>query len=105
MPIRQRKTAQPHPRADELRSRLLEEWREPNESHAEPIIIEENAVPSRPIHIYVIWSDWAELSQRERSEIIMDTYQDLRGAEASLRVTVAMGLTPDDAQRLNIQYE
>ncbi|MDQ2730731.1 MAG: hypothetical protein M3Y56_03650, partial [Armatimonadota bacterium] len=70
----------------------------------EPIIVEESG-PNSPVHLYVIWSDWAELNQQERSEIIMEAFEDVNGLENVLNVTVAMGLTPVEAKRMHIEYQ
>ena len=35
----------------------------------------------------------------------MDAYEEVRGKDASLRVSVAMGLTSAEAERMNINYE
>jgi hypothetical protein len=105
MPIRQRKLASPHPKAPDLRLRLAEEWRHPNDTALEPVIIEEAGIANRPTHLYVIWEEWGELNQQERSEIIMDAYEEVRGRDKALEVTVAMGLTPQEARRMNIDYK
>jgi hypothetical protein len=53
----------------------------------------------------VIWSDWGDFNQQERSEIIMDAYEEARGSDLVSLVTVAMGLTPTEAERMGIEYE
>jgi len=92
-------------RAEELRKRLFQEWQNPVDAHSEPVIIEEGRTGNRPTKIFVIWSEWAELNQQERSEIIMDAFEEFRGVADSLRVTVAMGLTQQEADRMKIQYD
>lgn len=104
MPIRHRKMSARHPKAEKLRNRLLQEWRDPDDSLAEPVIIEEGGTQNRPTHLFVVWSEWAGLNQQERSEIIMEAFEELRGAAQGLHVTVAMGLTQEEANRMNIGY-
>jgi hypothetical protein len=57
-------------------------------------------------HSYVIWDKWRGLSQLDRSEIIMDVAENLSGdkmlPDISL-ITVAMGLTPEEAKRMRIK--
>lgn len=105
MPIKRKRVSPPNPAIDRLRRDLIQEWRQPREDAPEPIILEEGGAQNRPTHLYVIWSEWAELNQQERSEIIMDAYEEVRGKDASLRVSVAMGLTSKEAERMNINYE
>lgn len=96
---------EPSPQADDLRRRLIEEWEHPPQDAPAPLIIEEEATPDRPTHLYVIWDDWSDLNQQKRSEIIMDAYEHVRDPAKSLRVTVAMGLTRQEAQRMKITYQ
>lgn len=105
MPLRKRVERSIPAAAAQLEDELLQEWRHPDDSHEEPVIIEENGQPDRPVRLYVIWNAWGALSQIERSELIMDVYEKLRGEPEALRVTVAMGLTPDEAERLGIRYQ
>ncbi len=54
----------------------------------------------------VIWDKWGELTQTERSEIIMDVVDNLAGDDrlpADSPVTVAMGLTREEAKRMGIR--
>lgn len=90
--------------ASELRERLVEEWRKAEDNNQEPIIIEERESAFQPIHLYVIWSDWGDLSLQDRSEIIMDAFERLRDTNDVLDVSVAMGLTPSEAERIGLRY-
>lgn len=95
------------PKHQSLRERLVQEWTAPNSSDSEPVIIEEGSVSmgqNFTAHLYVIWSEWADLDQTERSEIIMDACEQVRGRDFALNVTVAMGLTTTEAQRMGIEY-
>ena len=90
---------------EELRLRLTQEWEQPSQS-AQPVLIEATGDRlSGSTHLYVIWDDWQALDQRERSEIIMQAYQHTHQRPDVLRVTVAMGLTAKEAERMGIQYE
>ncbi|HEY3243641.1 MAG TPA: hypothetical protein VGM03_09840 [Phycisphaerae bacterium] len=104
MPLRRRRVLARNPRSEGLRARLVEEWRQPREDVPEPIIVEESG-PNKPTHLFVIWSDWGDFNQQERSEIIMDAYEEARGSDLVSLVTVAMGLTPTEAERMGIEYE
>ena len=103
MPLRQRKHVRP-PGAEDLRKTLADEWRAPREGKGRPVLIKEGG-GARPVHLYVIWDRWGDLNQQERSEIIMDAYENAKGQDAALLVTVAMGLTAAEAKRMRIEYK
>lgn len=92
------------PQHQALQDKLVQEWGHPQEGNAEPIIIEDRQGRSGPVHVYVIWREWALLDQIERSEIIMNACEQVRGIDSALEVTVAMGLTAQEAKRMRIAY-
>src|SRR5579884_2324228 len=104
MPVRQIGPRQPTPAAQELLRRLVGEWEHPDPTATQPVIVEERDGPGQPVHVYVIWDDWADLPAAERSEIVLDAFSQRYGRDASLDVTVAMGLTPAEADRLGLPY-
>ncbi len=92
---------------DRLLARLQQEWQQPNPAAEEPVIIETSDVlrpQQTPTHLYVIWGEWRELTPRRRSEMMMDAYIAARGRAHALNVTLAMGLTPEEADNLGIKY-
>ena len=105
MPVRKLVRAPRGPGADALKARLVAEWRDPASAAPQPVILEEGGGPNQPVHVYVIWDDWAGVSQVERSEVIMDAFEEQFGQARAVNVTVAMGLTPDEAGRLGIHYQ
>src|SRR5580692_8772488 len=104
MPVRQMGPRRPNPSARSLTDRLVAEWRAAQSSAAQPIILEQRGGPNQPVHIYVVWDDWEALSGVERSEVIMEAFEERYGKPETLNVTVAMGLTVAEADRLRIQY-
>lgn len=88
-------------RHGELKKRLIDEWREEPGPEPRPDIVEETE-GDRTVHIYVTWDDWGTLSQEDRSEIIMDAYEEAAGPQKALEVTVAMGLSHREAKRMGI---
>lgn len=105
MPVRQMGPRRPNPSARNLTNRLIAEWRAQQSTADQPIILEERGGPDQPVHIYVVWDDWEALSGVERSEVIMEAFEERYGKAATLNVTVAMGLTPAEADRLGIEYQ
>ncbi len=104
MPVKKLVRSGPSPAAQGLYDRLVQEWRHPDAAAHQPIILEETAGAGQPVHIYVVWDDWAGLGSIDRSEVVMDAYEEVHGKAHSANVTVAMGLTPAEAERLGIQY-
>lgn len=86
---------------EQLVGTLYREWAKES-SDAEPMIITEGGSEESPKHIYVVWEAWSDLDQRERSEIIMDTAEKIYPREAALSITVAMGLTREEARRMKM---
>lgn len=62
----------------------------------------QKSLPGIPFTTYVIWSEWGDLDQRMRSELITDAYWEVFD-DKGLALTVAMGLTPEEATRMGIQ--
>lgn len=89
----------------QLLQSLTEEFRHYDESgqpYHQPLISVEQ--PGDRTHLLVIWDAWRLLSQLERSSLIMDAYQAAHGGTTALNVTVAMGLTQDEAAALGIGF-
>ena len=94
------------PEVERLRERLRAEWVQPTPGAMEPLIlVDTDRRRGDSKRLYVVWSEWGGLSQRERSEAIMDAYEAARGPQEALQVMVAMGLTPDEARRMGLEYE
>jgi len=104
MPVKKLTRPGPSPAAQALLNRLVDEWQHPDPNAAQPIIVEETGGQGQPTHLYVMWDDWAPLGSIERSEVIMSAYEEVRGRAGAINVTVAMGLTPAEADRLGIRY-
>lgn len=102
MPVRERNLQTPGvPGEEKLLADLEAELRNPQDS-GEPEIIIERPNPATT-HLFVIWSQWNEWEQMVRSRVILDAYTNVRGEEEAVKVTVAMGLTPPEADRLGIK--
>ena len=99
------------PLKQDLTERLTNEWRPGAASNAaQPILIEDRSRPNlaglrSSTHLYVIWDEWEPLSQNERSEVIMEAYEQTHELSDLLGVTLAMGLTVSEAQKMGVEYE
>lgn len=93
-----------NPTYESFARRIAEEIRKPQEGMAEPVILLESQGQQTPTHLYVIWSDWGQLTQLERSEITLEAYREAKGSHSASNLRVALGLTPEEAVRMGIEY-
>ncbi len=68
-----------------------------------PDIIEEEQTLGDTFQVWVIWDAWKDVPQNERTPIILDAYKAARGELEMLKITLAQGFTPEEAERLNIR--
>ena len=95
----------PQIESPQLLQSLTEEFRrydEPDQQYHQPLISVDQ--PGNRTHLLVIWDVWSSISQLERSALIMDAYKAAYGETAALNVSVAMGLTQDEAAQLGIGF-
>ena len=105
MPVREMTRRQPKPGARELKAALVQEWQHPTERVDQPTVLLDRSAPGGAIHVFVVWDRWGGMEQLERSETIMDACEEVLGDEVALKVTVAMGLTKEEARRINIRFD
>jgi len=89
----------------DLAATLAEELRlqQPDGPPDAPLIIEEQMRFTDRIHVTVIWDLWAKIAFEDRSRIILDAYERVRGASAILTLSAALGLTHADAKKLGVE--
>jgi hypothetical protein len=93
----------------DLVDRLADELKEPEQvldmgkdlPLKDELVIEETPGygPGRYM-ISVVWQAWENLAPEERGQVILDAIAETRGEEHRLKVGLALGLTPDEYQRL-----
>src|SRR5947208_3307345 len=90
-----------HRRHGEFVAQLVPEFTA-NGPAPQPLILEERLpdIPSRRLQI--IWDAWRDLSYEQRSEVILDAYRQVEGAEAADEVTIATGATAEEALGLGL---
>jgi hypothetical protein len=103
MPVRQY-TPMRTPDHARLVDLLADEWRTPNSAAQEPVILEEPNSKGEIVHVYVVWSDWARLGRDVRGEIIMDAAERVKPLPEVLGITIAMGLTPGEADQFGLKW-
>ena len=100
MPVVVRKSRQSATNQD-LKRRLVAEWKESGTEEPRPTIVHEEDDQGVVVHVYVVWDEWGPLSQEERSEIITEAYWEAFDVKG-LALTVAMGLTSEEAKRMKL---
>ncbi len=98
------KHAKKRPANEELKRRLIAEWKEQEAPEPRPDILMEEDDRGAIAHVYVIWSEWGTLDQQSRSEIITDAYWEFSPLKAA-NLTVAMGVTPVEAKNMRLDEE
>lgn len=103
MPVIKRKLHAEHPKHADLLAELVRHLQGGPDLPEMPRIIEEDDALSKTTRVYVLWEDWASVTERERSEIILEAYQQAFDQQRMLQVTVAMGVTPTEAANLGLK--
>ena len=99
---RDRKDAKPPHTHPELVEELAKEMKKSGVSSTPtiPTVYEEEQRYSKKLHVSVIWSKWTSVPMEERGAIILDAYVRAGLEEEMRRITVALGLTPEEAERM-----
>lgn len=103
--IKKRVGSKNHPDHSRFVTELVRHLNNAPDLPAFPKIVEEDVPLSNNVRVYVSWDDWASVSETERSEIILEAYQQARGQAEMLRVSIAMGMTPLEAKQLGMDLD
>jgi len=90
------------PEYQDLKRRLIAEWRGESVEGDGPSILEETNAKGRVVHVIVTWDAWAAFDGLVRSEMIVDAFQAVRGEPAVVDLSLAMGLTRAEAARQRV---
>lgn len=66
-------------------------------SELQPLILEERIAATGSRHVHVIWDSWKNIPDEERSLVILEAYQQAGLADAAAEITIASGVTPEEA--------
>lgn len=55
------------------------------------------------LRVWVVWDEWDEVSEVERSQIILEAYEQTLGKAEVQRLTLALGLTRREARDVGIE--
>lgn len=67
-----------------------------------PTIIQEEVQGSDRLHVYVIWDEWGSVRDEHRASAILDAYKEAFDEETMQRVSIALGLTQEEADAMGI---
>ena len=84
----------------ELAAALSRELKRP--SARGPKIIEQKVRGLNRVHVTVIWDKWEGIDPADRGSTILDAYERASGAEKMLSISMALGLTKEEAHRLKV---
>ncbi len=91
---------------DELLAVFEEELRREESAPASdgaPIFFcEESGTPDNYTHWYVVWDGFEGVDGEERSRLIVAAVRNVMGKAEALRVTIALGLTMDEARDMEL---
>jgi hypothetical protein len=86
---------------ERLVKRLRRELASPSDE-GQPLIIERNVPAAKSRHVHVIWDDWQGITDEERTTIIVEAYSQEEGDEKASDITIALGVTPEEAVVLGL---
>lgn len=104
MPVIRKEKHPEFPQHNGLVARLVAELQrnQPAGGPPDAPIIVEDVERSNFMHVTVLWDEWKDVDPEERGCVIMDAYERQR-PEDVINITVALGLTHAEAERLGIQ--
>lgn len=64
-----------------------------------PDVYEEEQTFGSRLHVIVVWDRWTDVPHVERGPIILDAYREAKGEREMLRITLPLGMTPEEFAR------
>jgi hypothetical protein len=91
----------PSPKHERLVQKLVQEFKA-SSTNLQPLILEEQVPSTKSRHVRVIWDAWKDLTNEQRSSVIVDAYRQAEGPGAADEITIAEGVTPPEALALGL---
>lgn len=92
-----------HPAHDALVSVLAGEFQGVSQEWPLVVIFYSRVTPNCP-RLLVVWDRWLGVKPDERSEIILEAFQEVHGRHLMVRVAEAIGLTPSQVKEQDPRY-
>jgi hypothetical protein len=89
------------PKHEKLVKKLVQEF-SATSPNLQPLILEERITATQSRHVRVIWDAWKDLRDEQRSDVIVEAYQQAEGEEAAGQITIAEGVTVPEALALGL---
>jgi hypothetical protein len=89
------------PKHDRFIKRLAEELKAPG-TQPQPLILEQEVPATGSRHVHVIWDQWKQLSDEERTDVIIEAYSQAEGQAYAEQITIASGLLATEALALGL---
>jgi hypothetical protein len=89
------------PKHDRYVKKLAQEFTA-SSPNLQPMILEEQVPSTKSRHVRVIWDAWKDLTDEQRSDVIIDAYSQAEGPKAAAEITLAEGVTPQEALALGM---
>jgi hypothetical protein len=89
------------PKHDAFVKKLVQEFTN-SSANVQPLILEEQIPATGSRHVRVIWDRWKEIGDEQRAAVIADAYAQAEGPEAAAQITIAEGVTPQEALALGL---
>jgi len=70
-----------------------------------PTVYEEEQRPGGYLHVTVLWDAWKGIPTSERGAIILEAYEKARLKEELRRITLALGVTPEERDRIGLDLQ
>jgi hypothetical protein len=103
MPVIKRPNRILHPKHTDLVAEMVRHLTSPPNVALPPMpkIIEEEDRLSKILNVYVVWQEWDSVTQQDRAEMILEAYEQAQPG-AARKISIAMGVTPLEAQTLGL---
>ena len=81
---------------EDLVQKLAHELKHPQEA-GQPLILEQKLAHTQGLQVYVVWDEFDERSDEDRTNAILDAFELAEGREQREQIVVAHGLTVPEA--------
>jgi len=83
----------PSPKHERFVKKLVQEFTA-SSANLQPLILDEQVPSTGSRHVRFIWDAWKDLTDEQRSAVIVDAYTEAAGPEAAGAITVAWAAPP-----------